>query len=77
MIAIEDCVDLAVRGLEMYVHGSEERLLQAARGDRLDGLEAVFVLKKFKKDKRLQDWEENVLHGQYLRQTKGVRSEKS
>ena len=55
LIAIEDCVDLAVRGLEMYVHGSEERLLQAARGDRVDGLEAVFVLKKFKKDKRLQD----------------------
>ena len=32
-------VELAVRGLEVYVHGSEERLLQAARGDRVDGLE--------------------------------------
>ena len=39
LIAIEDCVELAVRGLEVYVHGSEERLLQAARGDRVDGLE--------------------------------------
>ena len=38
--AIEDCVDLAVRGLEVYVHGSEERLIQAARGDRVDDLEA-------------------------------------
>ena len=27
LIAIEDCVDFAVRGLELYVHGSEEKLL--------------------------------------------------
>ena len=35
----------------MHVHGSEERLQQAARGDRgdwVDGLEAVSVLKKTK-----------------------------
>ena len=38
--ATEDCVELAVRGLEVYVHGSEERLIQAARGDRVDDLEA-------------------------------------
>ena len=37
----EDCVELAIRGLEVYVHGSEERLIQAAaRGDKIDGLEA-------------------------------------
>ena len=77
LIAIEDCVELAVRGLEVYVHGSEERLLQAARGDREDGLEAASVLKKAKKEKRLQDWEEKALLGQYLRQTKEVRSEQS
>ena len=53
-IAIEDCVELAARGLEMYVHGSEERLLQAARGDRVDGLETASVLKKVKKENRLQ-----------------------
>ena len=35
LIAIKDCVDLAVRGLEVYVHGSEERLIQTARGDKL------------------------------------------
>ena len=56
LITIEDCVELAVRGLEVYVHGSEERLLQAARGDRVDDLEAASVLKKVKKEKRLQDW---------------------
>ena len=45
-MAIEDCVELAVRSLEAYVHGSEERLPQAARGDRVDSLEAASVLKK-------------------------------
>ena len=75
MISIEDCVELAIRGLEVYVHGSEERLIQAARGDKIDGLEAASVLKRSKKEKRLEDWEEKVLHGQYLRQTKEVRSD--
>ena len=75
MIFIEDCVELAVRGVEVYVHGSEERLIQAASGDKIDGLEAASVLKRSKKEKRLEYWEENVLHGQYLRQTKEVRSD--
>ena len=77
LIAIEDCVGLAVRGLEVYVHGSEERLLQAAREDGVDGLKAASVFKKTKKEKRLQDWEEKALHSQYLSQTKEVRSEQS
>ena len=46
MKAIEDCVELAVRGLEVYILGSEERLLQAAGGDGDDGLGAASVLKK-------------------------------
>ena len=74
MISIEVCVELAIRGLTLYVHGIEERLIQAARGDKVDGLEAAGVLKRSKKEKRLEDWEEKVLHGQYLRQTKEVRS---
>ena len=73
MISIEDCVELAIRGLELYVHGSEERLILAARRDKIDGLEAASVSKRSKKEKRLEDWEEKILHGQYLRQTKEVR----
>lgn len=53
-------------GLEVYVHRNEERMIQAARGDRLDDLEEAKVLKKAKKEKRLQDWEK-ALHKQYLR----------
>ena len=51
----------------MYVHGSEERLIQAARGEKIDGLEAVSVLRRSKKEKRLEDWKEKVVHGQHLR----------
>ena len=68
LISTEDCVEFAIRGLEVYFHGSEEKVIQAARGDKTDGLEAASVLKRSKKEKRLEDWEK-VLHGQYLRQT--------
>ena len=46
MISIEDCVELAIRGLEVYVHASDERLIQAAREDKIDGLEAASDLKR-------------------------------
>ena len=75
MISIEDCVELAIRGLEVYIHGGEERLIQAARRNKIDALEAASILKRSKKEKRLKDWEEKVLHGQYLKQTKEARSD--
>ena len=55
LISIEDCVELAIKGLKVYVHASEERLIQAARGDKIDDLEAASVLKRSKKEKRLED----------------------
>ena len=56
LTSIEDCVELAIRGLEVYVHGSEKRSMQAAR-DKIDGLEAAYVFKRSKKEKRLEDRE--------------------
>ena len=50
----------------MYVHGIEKRLIHAARGEKIDGLKSASVLKRSKKEKKLEDWEERVLHGQYL-----------
>ena len=35
LISIQDCVELAIRCLEVYVHGSEERLIQAVGGDKM------------------------------------------
>ena len=75
LISIEDCVESAIRGLEVHVHGSQERLIEAAGGDKIDGLEAVSILKRSKKEKRLDDWEKKVLHGHYFRQTKEVKSD--
>ena len=31
LISTEDCVELAIKGLEVYVHGSEERLIEKTR----------------------------------------------
>ena len=67
ILTIEDCVELAIRGLEVYVHPSKEKLIQGARGDKIYGLGAASVLKRSKKEKRLEYWEKKVLHGQYLR----------
>ena len=47
LISIEDCVKLAIRGLEVYAHGSEERLIQAARGE-------------IKEREKIIRWEEKV-----------------
>ena len=75
MISIEDRVQLAITGFEVYVQVSEERLIQAAKGYKIDGLKGASVVKRSKKEKRLEDWKEKFLHGQYLRQTKEVRSD--
>ena len=79
---IETCVMLVIEkgkivksvGTE-FPDGSQERLIVGARRDKIDGLEASSVLKRSKKVKGLEDWEGKVLHGQYLRQTKEVRSD--
>ena len=55
MISTENCVELAIKSLEVYVNGSQERLIQAARGDKIDRLEAASVLKRSKKEKRLEE----------------------
>ena len=55
MISIEDCVELAIRDLKVYVHRSEERLTQTAGRDKIDDLEAASVLKRSNKGKRLED----------------------
>ena len=38
--------------LKVYVYGSEQRLIQAGRGEKIDGLEVVGALKRSKKEKR-------------------------
>ena len=54
LISIEDCVDLAIRGLEVYVQGSEQRLIQAARGGKADGLDAASVFEEIKEREKIK-----------------------
>ena len=54
-MSIEDCVE----------NWRDEGFIQAVKVDKIEGLDAVSVLKRSKKEKRLEDWEEKVLHGQY------------
>ena len=46
LISIENCVELEITSLEVYVHRNEKRLIQAATGDKIVGLEAASVLKR-------------------------------
>ena len=51
LISIEDSLEFSIRVLEVYVHGSEERLIQAAKGEKINGLEAASGSKRSKKEK--------------------------
>lgn len=50
MIAIENCIKLVVKGLDIHTYGSNERLIRAARGQKIGRLKATSSLKK-KKEK--------------------------
>lgn len=47
-ILVKDCVDLVVRGLHLYIHGSEEKLIQTARRDKLDSTNTASVFMQAK-----------------------------
>ena len=63
-------------GLENYLKESKERLLTAARSVDIDLIEPIrktlIEAKKQKKKERTISWEEKMLHGQFVRQTKEV-----
>ena len=63
LISTEDCVELAIRSLEVYINSSTERLVRAKRGDKIDGPEVTSTILKTKsKGVRLQNPEGRVLH---------------
>ena len=73
---VGDSVKLTNLGLENYVKESRERLLTAARSVDIDLIqpiqETTSEAKKQKKEERTISWEEKMLHGQLVRQTKEV-----
>ena len=71
LMSVEDCVELAILGLENYIQKSNERLITSARRDLED--EELGTEKEFKaqrKEDRKSELEANALHGQHFRQTK-------
>ena len=73
LISVEDCWVSNIRFGRVY--SWKWGKIDTGCQRRQDGLEAASVLKRSKKEKRLEDWKEKVLRGQYLRQTKEVRSD--
>ena len=49
MSDIQDCIELAIRGWEVNIHNSDERLIQVYRDDMIDWFEANSILKTKKK----------------------------
>ena len=74
MQGVEEVVKLTNLGLENYVKESRERLLTAAGPLDIDLIESIretkIEAKKQKKEERTISWEEKMLHGQFVQQTK-------
>ena len=54
LISIENCVELAIRGLKVHVHGIEEIFTQAARGDKIDGFKSCKCFEEIKERKNIR-----------------------
>ena len=71
---VEETVKVTNLGLENYVKESRQRLLAAARSVDIDLIEPIrettTKAKKQKKEEKTISWEEKMLHGQFVRQTK-------
>ena len=77
LIAVEDCIDIAKLGLERYISRSDERLIIAARREKVTSSESEegFILRMSME--RKSEWKEKALHGQHLRQTENIASRDS
>ena len=76
---VEETVHLTNLGLDNYVKESKERQFTAARSVDIDLTQPIrkttVKTKKQNKEERTISWEEKMLHGQFVRQTKEVENE--
>lgn len=72
LIAVEDCVDIAVLGLQHYIQKNEERLITAARVSI--EAEGVDHYKQRRKEERYSEWKGGALHGQHLSMIEEISS---
>ena len=71
LVAIEDCVQIAILGLENYVQDSRERILSSARyeaGERVTEKD----FQKRRREERRSELQEKALHSQFFRQTREI-----
>ena len=70
LISVEDCVAIESYRLNEYLEGSQERLLNAVQKEGIlnEGKNREEV-----KEQRKSQYEEKVLHGQFMRNTESVR----
>ena len=54
LISIENCVELAIRGLEVYVHGSEKKLIRAAQGDKIRWFRSCKCFEEIKEREKIR-----------------------
>ena len=59
LIGVEDCVDLAILGIEECIRQSEERLIVAGRGNEMLEREIVEEFKKKKLEERKKNGKKN------------------
>ena len=74
LIGIEDCVELAILGLNKYVNESQDKLIEGARGCEIIEQESTETVKRKRIEAKMAEWKETPLHGQYLRETEDVKS---
>ena len=55
LISIEDYVELVIRNSKVYIRSNDERLVQAARGNKIYGVEATGILNTKTKLESLQN----------------------
>ena len=73
-MSVEDCVNIAVLGLEKYINESTERMINAAiRSDRKE-IESVASYKARGLQERTTEMKEKPLHGQHFKETEGIRN---
>ena len=76
LTSVEDAVDQAIIGLANYVEKSDESLLSATRKEMQGYMEDCNAFKRRRIEERINEVKGKALHGQFLRETEGVASDK-
>ena len=78
LISCEECVNVEVQSLDMYLSESEEWILKFVGGEkRLSEVKDPDLFKKCLKEEKRSQWLEKPLHGRFLKDTEKVSTERT